>query len=714
MTARRCARLLAVAVLAAFAGPGLHLAGGAAVQAEPPTVLSYRGFQFAEGVTSPTADKPQSKLWFADGSWWGLLATAEDGNVNIFELSDNHTWTDTSTVVDDRINSTADVLWDGSRLYVASRTADGDLLVSRFDYDDEERSWSRLGTPATVAGGGMASVTIDKDSRGRLWLTYVQEGQVRVAHTNSGDRAWSTPFVPPVSDPFVTRDDISALVSFDGKIGVMWSDQASDQFTFAVHDDRAADSVWSQEVASRGYLEIDDHLHLQTAPSSNGARVLTAVKTSLDNISGVPGSAEQIAVLVRSPNGKWKTVPAGTVADGHNRPLLLVDSSSEQLYLIATAHGQGIYYKRSPLDDIAFPGGEGEPLLTIGSGGVSDPTTSKAAVTSESGLVVLANAGGSRTYFHAEIDLPDVTADDTEAPDAPADVFTSVTAGCQVDLMWPPARDNVEVLRYTIERDGEELASTTDTGYTDLSAGCASTQKYAVAAVDTTGNVSRLTESAPVTTPDSMHRGSGIWLTGNSTATNDGGRTLTLPAPPSERGDLLIATIDAVGVPTVEAPAGWDLVRRDAEGNSLVKLTYTRVATGTEPSVTRWRLSEETSVAAVALSYRGVDTDDAVVEAVGQGNSSSTSVDTPSVVLPDDDAMVVGLFGVAGLVSVTPPPEMVGHLTQGNSAGARQRITSSTAEMSGVEVASGVTATASVAWPSIGQLLVLRPASSTQ
>jgi hypothetical protein len=57
---------------------------------------------------------------------------------------------------------------------------------------------------------------------------------------------------------------------------------------------------------------------------------------------------------------------------------------------------------------------------------------------------------------------------------------------------------------------------------------------------------------------------------------------------------------------------------------------------------------------------------------------------------------------------------MVGHLTQGNSAGARQRITSSTAEMSGVEVASGVTATASVAWPSIGQLLVLRPASSTQ
>jgi hypothetical protein len=586
--------------------------------------------------------------------------------------------------------------------------------VSQFDYDDAGRSWSRVGKPATVAGGGMPSVTIDKDSRGRLWLTYVQEGQVRVAHTTNGDRTWSTPFVPPVSDPFVTRDDISALVSFDGKIGVMWSDQASDQFTFAVHDDDADDSVWSQEVASRGYLEIDDHLHLQTAPGSKGTRVLTAVKTSLDNISGVPGSAEQIAVLVRSTKGKWKTVPAGTIADGHNRPLLLVDSTSEELYLIATAHGQGIYYKRSPLDDIAFPGGEGEPLLTIGTGGVSDPTSSKAAVTGESGLVVLANAGGSRTYFHAEIDLPDQKQDDTEAPDAPADVFATVTDGCQVDLMWPPARDDVEVLRYTIQRDGEDLASTTGTGYTDLSVGCGSTHKYAVAAVDTTGNVSPFTQTAPVTTPDSLHRGSGIWLAGNSTATNDGGRTLTMPVPPSERGDLLIASIDAVGVPVVKPPAGWDLIRRDVAGNALAKLTYTRVATGKEPPVMSWQLSEATSVAGVALSYRGVDPDNAVVEAVGQGNSSSTSVETPSVVLPDDDAMVVGLFGVGGLVSVAPPPEMVGHLTQGNSAGARLRITSSTAEMSGVDVASGLTATASIAWPSIGQLLVLRAASGNE
>ena len=712
MTARRSARLLAVAVLLALVGSGLHL-GSAAVQAEPPSVLSYRDFQFAEGVTSPTADKPQSKLWFADGSWWGLMATAEDGKVNIFELTDSHAWRDTGTLVDDRINSTADVLWDGTHLYVASRTAGGDVLVSRFDYDDVDRSWSRVGKPATVAGGGTPSVTIDQDSRGRLWLTYVQDSQVWVAHTTDGDRGWSTPFAPGVSDPFVTRDDISSLVSFDGKVGVMWSDQESDRFTFAVHDDDAADSVWSQEVASRGYLEIDDHLHLQTAPSSKGTRVLTAVKTSLDNISGVPGSAEQVAVLVRSAEGKWKAVPAGTIADGHNRPLLVVDSSSDQLYLIATAHGQGIYFKRSPLRDITFPEGEGEPLLTIGSAGVSDPTSSKAAVTAKSGLVVLANAGGARTYFHAEIELPDLQ-NDVQAPDAPAEVFPTVTPGCQVDLMWPPARDDTDVLRYTIERDGEELASVIETDYTDLSAGCGSTHQYSVAAVDTSGNVSSFRDSSPVTTPDSMHRGTGIWLTGNSTATNDGGRILTLPLPPSERGDLLIATIDAVGVPTVQAPAGWELARRDVESNSLVKLTYTRVATGSEPPVLRWQLSEASSVAGVALSYRGVDPDKPVVEVVGQGNPSSTSVDTPSVVLPDDDAMVVGLFGVGGLVSVTPPPDMVGHLTQGNSAGARQRITSSTAEMSGVDVASGLTAEASVAWPSIGQLLVLRPQSRNE
>jgi hypothetical protein len=46
---------------------------------------------------------------------------------------------------------------------------------------------------------------------------------------------------------------------------------------------------------------------------------------------------------------------------------------------------------------------------------------------------------------------------------------------------------------------------------------------------------------------------------------------------------------------------------------------------------------------------------------------------------------------------------------QSSSTGPRRRVTGTAAQMSNPVVASGLLATASGAWPSIGQLLVLRP-----
>jgi hypothetical protein len=206
-----------------------------------------------------------------------------------------------------------------------------------------------------------------------------------------------------------------------------------------------------------------------------------------------------------------------------------------------------------------------------------------------------------------------------------------------------------------------------------------------------------------------VNPGSGIWLAGNSTADSGGAATFDLPLPPSQRGDFLIASLDAVGVPAVKGPPGWQLVRRDAQANSLVKLTYTRVATGNEPPMIRWQLTDGTSAVGNALAYRGVDTDDPLAVVAGQGNGASTNIETPSVVLASAGTMVVGLFGVGGLVAVTPPPQMVPLFEQSSSTGPRRRVTGTAAQMSNPVVASGLLATASGAWPSIGQLLVLRP-----
>jgi hypothetical protein len=689
-------------------GPVVHAVIPRPAAADERTVLDFRDYPYNEGARSPTADEPQSKLWYAHGSWWGLMATRAEGTVKIRRLTDGHSWRSTGTVVDPRANSTADVLWDGKKLYVASRTRETPLRVSRFRFDEAKGSWSRIGPPDEVGDGGSMSAAIAKDSLGRLWVTYVRQGKVMVAHTTSADRGWTDPSQLVVDGISPASGQLSSVVSFDGNIGVMWADQTADRFAFAVHDADAADTEWTGEVAASGYQAVDDHVRLLTAPSPAGTQVMAVVKTSLDEIPGVSGSATLVSVLVRSAGEHWRSVPVGTVADGHNRPIAVVDATNRQLYVIAMALG-GVYYKRAPLSDLRFPEGPGQPLMSFGASSLSNPTSTKGPVTADSGLVVLGIGDGSKTYFHAELTIPDRSTTDSLAPNRPAELFAEPTGGCGVELMWPPAQDNVELLRYDLTRDGSYLASTTATSHRDLSASCGTTYEYEVTAVDAAGNVSAPRATDPVTTPAAVTRGTGVWLAGSSAAANTGDRLLALPLPPTQRGDLLIASIDTVGVPVIDAPPGWRLLRRDAQGASLAKLTYARVATGAEASLTRWRLSVATSAVGNALAYRGVAAKHPIVEVSGQRNSPSTVVETPSIGPTPDGSTVVGLFAVGGLVAVSPPDQMVAIESQSASVGPRQRVTGSAAQVSDAGSAAGFVASSSGALPSISQLVVLRP-----
>src|SRR5512133_2179870 len=57
--------LAAVMLLAGIASPAL---------ASTPVSAGYRDFSFGTtGVSAPTGEKPESKLWFNDGIWWGSL-----------------------------------------------------------------------------------------------------------------------------------------------------------------------------------------------------------------------------------------------------------------------------------------------------------------------------------------------------------------------------------------------------------------------------------------------------------------------------------------------------------------------------------------------------------------------------------------------------------------------------------------------------------------
>jgi len=45
-----------------------------------------RDFAYSTSASAPTGQKPQSKLWFNDGSWWGVLYSSTNKRFDIFRF----------------------------------------------------------------------------------------------------------------------------------------------------------------------------------------------------------------------------------------------------------------------------------------------------------------------------------------------------------------------------------------------------------------------------------------------------------------------------------------------------------------------------------------------------------------------------------------------------------------------------------------------------
>jgi hypothetical protein len=112
---RRAARAILVAIGLAFA-----LALPAAVSADPGDV-GFEGPSGAGAGAAPTGSKPQAKVWYNDGFWWASMWDVGTADFYIWKLDrTTETWSRTNTRLDDRNATRADVLWDGTKLYVAS------------------------------------------------------------------------------------------------------------------------------------------------------------------------------------------------------------------------------------------------------------------------------------------------------------------------------------------------------------------------------------------------------------------------------------------------------------------------------------------------------------------------------------------------------------------------------------------------------------------
>ena len=489
---RRLATVLTSLGLAALVAAGTVMAG-------TPVTDGWRDHAYGGGATRPSSDKPQSKLWYTDEGggtvqWWGGMfylgtPTQPRSEFRIFKLSpDKSTWTPTAAVADARDASHGDYLWDqaAGKLYVASvvnpnqsdpfavpATADN-VRVFRFSYSGG--AWTALsgagtGIPDTASTaspqfrGGAWTVSIDKDSTGRLWAVWPNGTQVWYSTSTDDGVTWAKASPLPAQGnntinggPGVTlsHSDTATVIGFGAggtksTIGVAWSDQDGKNdgqpdtttngyyfATIAAGADPASGGSWSTEKlpAPAGIgaaIYSDNHINIK-ATSDGTLYMVGKARTDTANCATLKDRF-LTPFYRRATAGTWIVRLAGTVGDCETRPQLVIDEemNPDVAYIFTTSPNGGgtIYRKAAPLsgpDAFDFRGG-GNTGDTIVKRGVSfirsstetlidDASTTKQVVTSDSGIAVIANnlpsaASSRKFYLHNYMGLP---ATDNTAP----------------------------------------------------------------------------------------------------------------------------------------------------------------------------------------------------------------------------------------------------------------------------------------------------------
>ncbi len=336
-------------------------------------------------ISGNTGEKPQSKVWMHDDTWFSALARS--GGTWVSRL-DGPDWTpilrlSTSSFLTD-VKATGDVTHillekdDGSKL-ASVQYVPGSPGTYEF--------WSPRPSLADIALSSDAeTATIDVDSTGRMWVASDARTDVEVRFSDFPYATWSNPITVASS---IGSDDISVITALpDDSIGVLWSDQRSDRFGFRVHDDGAAPGNWSadevpasQSAQNVGGGMADDHLNVAVA--SDGT-LYAAVKTSFDS-----GGFTKIGLLVRRPSGNWD--PMYEVDTRGTRGVVILNEAQDQLLVAYRDRDSSgpIVYRETALSSINF----GAKQTLIPGSSMNNVSSTKQNFTSE----VVAIAAGSGT-----------------------------------------------------------------------------------------------------------------------------------------------------------------------------------------------------------------------------------------------------------------------------------------------------------------------------
>ncbi len=374
------------------------------------TPTTYKAFKYPSSVESPTYDMAQAKLWHHDGAWWAALSSPAKDGIHLYELTADHAWRDTGTIVDQRPTGRADVLWGGDKLYVATATHSTEVSLARLSYDQPARTYRMdTGFPVVIAQGGALTVSIAKDSEGAVWAILIQGARVLVTHTDGDDARWIPPFEPPGprAHPTKAHDAMASIVAFNQMVGIMWTNPNPGTFRFATHQDGAPDGAWSKVEDALSRVGSNDHISLRAIPGDPQRRLYAAVKTSRRVPRDSPDEPG-VMLLVRDRDGDWSRYPVASVDEEQTRPQLLLDPGRRRVYMFSSTyrHHDTIFYKSASMDDPSFEDGPGRPFLQVHGARLNNVTTTKQTVDEKTGIVAMSGANINRTYYHAELPIP--------------------------------------------------------------------------------------------------------------------------------------------------------------------------------------------------------------------------------------------------------------------------------------------------------------------
>jgi len=303
---------------------------------------------FQVDYRAPTADKPQSKLWFAHDTWWALLPTAT--GPSLWQRSPAG-WNEHGAVRQAfaGLPGRCDVWFDRDGATTVGVAQDR-IAVFRLHSDGKTPvTWQpeRLAEWTVPTISPLETATIARDATGAWWVAApvtpadvprvvpkaggkaTVPRAIMVWHSADG-RTW-TP-LPPLATG-IGGDDICLLTAMVGGVGVAWSDQNRDEVVFRLHRDGCPPGEWEPaEIVAAGGFTADDHLNAAFA----GGRLWLATKNSVDT-NGRP----QLVLRARSPAGAWLNFPYApkTAVATPSRPVAIATPEGRALLLGHTVYG---------------------------------------------------------------------------------------------------------------------------------------------------------------------------------------------------------------------------------------------------------------------------------------------------------------------------------------------------------------------------------------